>query len=454
MMILQQLEQAFEQAKARLASGRLYLACSGGRDSLALAYACHQLYQAGVIDQLPILLHVHHGWQSVNDDWARLVQNWAVKHDFECQILSVQLEKLTETHARLARYEAFGRVLQDDDVLLLAHHANDQAETVLMRLIDGAGVSGLSAMKEWQAKSLGAKRFWLWRPWLSVLRDAISDYATWHGLPYVDDPTNESDLFVRGVLRQQVLPVLTKLNPQAIANIAKSAALLGESAQIIQHAIQDWQPDIKEMTLLPYQAVLDIAQLNKMPAIMHASCIHDWLKRGATQSPNGELIAQVSSLIQRVDNDHQSRLFWQDGASGVMICRHQDKLYRYRYDVWLCQMQSCQIQWCDDRLMWCWQHLTLSWQIPDGHQLIKVEVVTRDDAVQIGKHTYRAKKLHQRLRLPVWLRSQLYQLTIVNHHQSSQYLIAPMMIWQIPTGEQCNMGVWRYFAPDTPNDVQ
>lgn len=452
--LIQTLSTAFDTAKDQLADTPLYLACSGGRDSLALAFACHQLYTAGQIARLPILLHVHHGWQSANDDWADLVANWAVEYGFDCRILRVNLPKNSETAARSARYQAFATVMIDGGVLLLAHHANDQAETVLMRLIDGAGVQGLSAMKIWQDKTIAIdehsnKTISLWRPWLGVSRDVITQFARAHQLPFVDDATNTDAAFVRGILRAQVLPILQSINPKAIDNIARSAQLLAQTA--------DWQAEsvaesVASFTTahLPYQSVLNIATFNQLPKSTQSSSLHQWLQGDEPLPPSFATTQSVLSLLNRADNDHESQILWQGKRHAYVICRYDDYLYRYRADVWrlftsTAKGDDAPMSSCDG---WHWQlindeqcHLVFNTNKP----IKSLVPVSRMMSITIGKHSYKGKKLAQKLRLPPWLRTHLWQAVIDGGDgEDETWLIAPMMAWRLPTGEQVTMD---NFAP-------
>ncbi|MGM8889015.1 tRNA lysidine(34) synthetase TilS, partial [Psychrobacter sp. 1U2] len=163
---------------------RIWLACSGGRDSLALAALCVQLYRQGKLPFLPQLLHVNHGLQADSSYWSEHVASWAHIQQLPCQVLMAKVDGHDEQAARLARYHVMRAHINQDDVLLLGHHADDQAETVLMRLIQGAGVNGLSGMQAWREQSQSAQRNILWRPWLSVRRSIISHYAQQLELPY------------------------------------------------------------------------------------------------------------------------------------------------------------------------------------------------------------------------------------------------------------------------------
>ena len=238
--LLSSMSEYSEQLQGR----RLWLACSGGRDSLALAALCVQLYQQGSLPCLPQLLHVDHSLQTDSQHWAEHVVSWAQAQNIPCHILQAQVNGHDEQAARQARYNVMRAHMNQDDVLLLAHHADDQAETVLMRLIQGAGVNGLSGIQPWRVQTQGVQCNTLWRPWLTVRRAAISAYAKRLALPYIDDPTNDTGDNVRSGLRRDIMPILATYNPNVIDNIARSAQLLSEAqatvnAQANRHCAYD-----------------------------------------------------------------------------------------------------------------------------------------------------------------------------------------------------------------------
>lgn len=200
-MLAQAVQLDVQAYHERLRGRRVWLACSGGRDSLALAEVCHQLYQQGQLPFLPQLLHIDHGLQAQSVRWGEQVAEWAATRQMPCQVIRVTVAgNLNDDHdadamaseaaAREARYVAMMAVMRQEDVLMLAHHADDQAETVLMRLFKGAGVKGLSGMQPWRKKMVGKQSIYLWRPWLNLSRAVISEYVVKEKLPYVDDPTN------------------------------------------------------------------------------------------------------------------------------------------------------------------------------------------------------------------------------------------------------------------------
>ena len=309
---------------------RLWLACSGGRDSLALAALCVQLYRQGRLPCLPQLLHVDHGLQSDSQHWAKHVANWAQAQQIPCRILQAQVNGHDEQAARQARYNIMRAHINQDDVLLLAHHADDQAETVLMRLIQGAGVNGLSGMQPWSVRRQGGQRNVLWRPWLTIRRATISAYAKRLELPYIDDPTNDSGDNVRSGLRRDIMPILATYNPNVIDNIARSAQLLGDAQETVNaQAMQDMQQtENTDLQLLPAQRVLNIDTLQKLPMYRQRQLLHYWLGQDEPLPPAKQLVDDVLTLSQRDDQDHQTELFWQGRKASYTIRRYRKQLYR------------------------------------------------------------------------------------------------------------------------------
>lgn len=340
---------SFEQHKPQLLGRRIWLACSGGRDSLSLAHLCQQLFNAGKLPFLPQLLHINHGMQQANAAWAQQVSTWAQQNKMPCQVLKINLVKKTEQEARQARYEAMIGVMSHQDVLILGHHQDDQVETLLMRLFNGAGVNGLSGMKEWSIKSSqnqqdAQKNIVLWRPLLTVSRQQITQYVDNEGLTYIDDPTNVvlptsgSDLTPdqlndRAWLRSVLLPHITRRYPKAKQAIARTGQLMQEASVILdeQSSLDLSQSIISDRA---FCSVLDINQLIKLSTARQSALIHSWLAPTATDlPPSRRLVEDVLSLVHREDNDHQTCLYWDSGAHQYQIRRYQYKLYRL-WDSW------------------------------------------------------------------------------------------------------------------------
>jgi len=427
---------------------RLWLACSGGRDSLALAALCVELYRQGKLPCLPQLLHVDHGLQADSQHWAKHVADWAEAQKIPCYILRAQVNGHDEQAARQARYEVMRAHINQGDVLLLGHHADDQAETVLMRLIQGAGVNGLSGMQPWRVQTQGSQRNILWRPWLTIRRGTISAYAKRLALPYIDDPTNKTGDNVRSGLRRDIMPILATYNPNVIDNIARSAQLLSDAQETINaQAMQDMQQtESTDLQLLPAQRVLNINALQKLPMYRQRQLLHYWLGQDEPLPPAKQLVDDVLTLSQRDDQDHQTELFWQGRKASYTIRRYRQQLYRMSSEwlswlnvplteqvlplsslslpknnsadnsfelVTLCSSNDCiwQLRVMGDALLRLLENSTdgVARQIVlkvaplNRKQRLKTEMATRPQA---------GKKLYQTLGIPLWLRESLMVVSI------------------------------------------
>ncbi|GAB3388324.1 adenine nucleotide alpha hydrolase family protein [Azotobacter armeniacus] len=211
------------------------LAFSGGLDSTVLL---HLLVRLGRRRRLPPLsvLHVHHGLQSVADDWPEHCRQVCARLGVPLQVRRVRVEAgaSLEHAAREARYRAFAEMLGEGELLLTAQHRDDQAETLLFRLLRGAGVRGLAAMPD--MRSLGRGR--LLRPLLEVSRAELERYAVAQGLQWVEDPSNRDQHFSRNFLRHRLLPLLAERWPQAVRNMARSAAHMAEAQELLDDLAQ------------------------------------------------------------------------------------------------------------------------------------------------------------------------------------------------------------------------
>jgi tRNA(Ile)-lysidine synthase len=202
---------------------RLAVAVSGGRDSMALLHCT--LRQAQPLGIEVWALHVHHGLMPQADAWLQQVQRqarrWGAR--FDCRRLQGQPARgdSVEAWARAGRYEALAEMAREHgcNLVLLAHHRLDQAETFLLQALRGAGVAGLSAMP-----TVAQRQGLLWaRPWLDTDPQAIASYVRRQRLQHVQDPSNADPAFLRSRLRQQLWPTLAAAFPQTQAALAAAA---------------------------------------------------------------------------------------------------------------------------------------------------------------------------------------------------------------------------------------
>ena len=470
--LLKSLAEYGEQLHGR----RVWLACSGGRDSLALAALCVQLYRHGKLPFLPQLLHVNHHLQAASGAWAQHVANWAKAQNIPCRILQAQVNSRDEQAARQARYDAMRRQLNQDDVLLLAHHADDQAETVLMRLIQGAGVNGLSGMQPWRIQTQGTHRIVLWRPWLTIKRATISAYTQRLKLPYIDDPTNDAGDNVRSGLRRDIMPILASYNSNVIDNIARSAQLLSDAQLIINaQASEDLQhTEVASLQLPPAQRVLNIDKLQKLPIYRQRQLLHHWLGQDEPLPTAKQLVDDVLSLSQRDDNDHQTVLFWQGRKQSYTVRRYRQQLYRLSSDwlKWLELPLAKQTQTLsnftesnlikadvqatgrqpvainlrnEDKFAWQLKvlpneviQLLESYNVESDTDKLKITFapLERNQRVQtaLASRSQAGKKLYQTLGIPSWLRENLIvvSVTLINKESSENGLLESEYLIELP----------------------
>lgn len=209
---------------------------SGGVDSVVLLHVLRTLRDSGNISLSA--LHVHHGLSPNADEWskfcAEICANWNIPFELEQVQVSRNSGSGIEAAARGARYAAYAR--HDTGWIALAHHQDDQAETLLLQLLRGSGPKGLAAMPA--VRSLGPTRPTLLRPFLEIPRAAIEAYAKRQALRWIEDESNRSTAFDRNFLRRSVLPELEVRFPGYRDAFARSARLCAEADCLLSELAQ------------------------------------------------------------------------------------------------------------------------------------------------------------------------------------------------------------------------
>lgn len=217
---------------------------SGGADSVALLSL---LAEKAKTDRFPLLaLHIHHGIRGDEADRDEaFCRDFAQKSGVEFVAVRVDVPAWAEEHgkgleeaARELRYRSFGAVMEERRIPLLAtaHHANDNAETVLFRMARGTGLDGLCGIPSvrWLGNGFAV------RPLLSFTKEEILEYCRRNGLDFVTDSTNASPCCVRNILRLEVLPALERAVPGAEKTIARATAVLAQDADCLNGLAADW----------------------------------------------------------------------------------------------------------------------------------------------------------------------------------------------------------------------
>lgn len=255
------------------------VAYSGGRDSTALLHATvREAHARGDTDVLA--LHVHHGlsphadaWlahaQQVCVQWAE--QGWPLRLCHTKVVVGHEAGDSLEAQARQARYAALADMALSEsaDMVLLAHHQRDQAETLLLQALRGGGVAGLAGMPK-EALRHGVR--WV-RPWLTHSREAIEAYVAQHALSFIEDDSNSDTRFARNRLRLEVWPALLAAFPQAEASLAASAQHLADALPALTRAGQQslldlgWRPEAPAH--LPAQAWSALPEADRREVLRH-----------------------------------------------------------------------------------------------------------------------------------------------------------------------------------------
>lgn len=288
---------------------KVAIALSGGLDSTALLHSAIAAHGPENV----IAFHVNHGLQKLADKWlmhcARVASEMGVDFDFRLLELGAN-EKANsniEAKAREARYEALREMCQAHQVsnLLLGHHQDDQAETVILQLIRGSGLAGLSAMPIVRDDKFGSIR--LWRPFLELTRSEIEAYANEHQLEWIEDPSNTDERFTRNAIRKRVMPLLEKIQPQVSKNLGRTAAHLAQAKLLL-----DELADI-DLNGMATEDGIKIAQLlnlrqENLPRANNA--LRRWLQTHQLMMPSEERLVSWWRDLDEVRGKSQTKLEW------------------------------------------------------------------------------------------------------------------------------------------------
>ncbi|WP_376696034.1 tRNA lysidine(34) synthetase TilS [Wenzhouxiangella sp. EGI_FJ10305] len=285
---------------------RVVVAFSGGPDSVCLL---HQLADCDPGREL-VCVHVDHGLDPGSRDRAVKAAQIAASLGVECSIVQIAVERGhgPEAAARDARYRAFEELIESGDVLVTAHHADDQAETVLLRLVRGAGPDGLAGIP-------AVRRFgpgWLARPLLDWERRDIENWLERHELDCIRDPANDCLDFDRNHLRHEVLPALRQRWPGLDAALRRSARLCGGAADFIAKKVA---LDLDQAGATSGR--LDLDRLADNGDYYRGAAIRAWCIRNGLQPPPGRRLDSFLEQLSTAESDRCPELRW-----GEHVLRH------------------------------------------------------------------------------------------------------------------------------------
>jgi tRNA(Ile)-lysidine synthase len=294
-----------------------WISYSGGLDSHVLLHIVARLRS-----MLPLQLraiHVNHNLSVNALAWATHCAKICAQVNIELVQLSVDASAKSgespENLARQARYAAIRQVISAGDILLTAHHQDDQAETLLLQLCRGAGPRGLAAMPLLKAFGKGQ----LGRPLLTCSRASLAEYAQANQLRWIEDESNTNQDFSRNFIRHEVLPVLQQRWPAVSHTLSRSASLCAEAEELLTEVAA---ADITTVTGSE-PGTLSIAKLLMLSPRRQRQVLRHWLRQAGFTIPGIIKLRQIQRDMLQARGDKQPVISWPQ----IELRRHQDNLF-------------------------------------------------------------------------------------------------------------------------------
>lgn len=225
----------FKKHNLILENKTIAIAVSTGVDSMALL-ACMNNLKTDFNLKIHIV-HVNHGKRKESLIEEEYIKDYAKANNLDIHIMHLEAnnEVNFQSYAREKRYDFFYKVIRQvkADYLMLAHHANDNMETIMMRLIRGSSLKGYSGMIEVNQ----ADGFYILRPFLNILKDELIDYINLHKIKYYEDNSNDDDLYTRNRIRKDLIPIIFNEDANAHLKFIEFANTINEAAKIVEEKV-------------------------------------------------------------------------------------------------------------------------------------------------------------------------------------------------------------------------
>jgi len=340
--------QSLLQGNAIDDSATLWIAYSGGMDSTVLLHAMSQIQHE--IGHAVRAIHVNHHLSSNADKWQHTCTDTCSTLAIPITVCQVNLEtgsgNSPEEMARQARYQVISDKLADGDVLLTAHHQDDQAETVLLQLFRGGGPRGAAAMSGYARFDPGH----LLRPLLSCSREQLREYAVSHDLQWVHDESNYDTGLERNYLRHEIIPRLHSHWPSLTRVLSRDAELFSEASGLLDEmAAQDFQKVHGKDA-----HTLSIESLRRLSSPRQRNVLRYWMRLLQLPAANAVHLKHILHDILHAASDREPCVNW----SGAEIRRYRDDLYALM-----------PLTPHDNRTRLDWD-TTLPLELPDGGRLV------------------------------------------------------------------------------------
>lgn len=376
---------------------KIYVGFSGGLDSTVLLH--NLAYQTNLAGKL-VAVHINHGLSKNALSWQTHCQAICTALDIPLITKQVKIIKQAniEEQARKERYNYFSQLITANTCVLLAHHQDDQAETLLLQLFRGAGIDGLAAMAAIKHFAQGQ----LIRPFLHHSRTDLQAYAVAKQLIWIEDESNHNTAFSRNYIRQQLIPSIQTKWPAIAKNIERTTqhcqqaqANLDDLAKIDCPALQDC------LTVLPFQSLagLSISRLSNV--------LRFWLKINKVKLPSTETFNRLINEMIDAHSSTNPQIIWGEAC----IKRYQKALYLFKNKLIFSPLRQVWYQF--PQLLYLENIGNLHARRSDEGLLISnsslIEIRFRQGGERFAwrGQTKQLKKLLQEWQVPVWLRDKI-----------------------------------------------
>lgn len=383
---------------------------SGGLDSTVLLHALAQIRS-----EFPLKIravYVNHGLSPNAKLWAEHCEQICKKLDAEFVVQT--LDNLAndgsspEDRARISRYAAFATLLNPEDVLLTAHHQDDQAETVLLQLLRGAGPKGLAAMPQIKPFSQGFHA----RPFLQITRDELKEYAVQHALKWIDDESNDNKNFTRNFLRHDILPLLKQRWPSVTNTLSRVAENCAETQYVVDAFVAEKLSAVQGSEI----HTLSVKKLLELDAVFQRHVLRAWLNQLNFPIPPAIKLQQIQHDMLNAREDKAPHFAWR----GIELRRYRDNLYAM--PILAPQSTEKVLQWdfAAPLLLSDAEMLHAELQSEQGlrSDIPSVEIRFRQSGEKLqlpGRpHRHSLKKLFQEWGIPPWLRERMPLIYVDN----------------------------------------
>lgn len=374
----------------------LYIGLSAGIDSNMLLHWLHTYRK-----QLPPItaIHVNHQWHGEDSfTWANFAKNSAQRYGFDFINYDVLIDidqKGAEACGREARYIKFAETMQDNDLLVVAHHRSDQAETIMYRLLRGSGTLGLGGMRDLTVLKFGEHELSVCRPLLSISKSQLYDAGKILGIPWMEDYTNHGVEEARNQIRNAIFPMVAEYFPHYEQTFARSAQLIQENDQL---ALEIAETDYSVIAVNQSNDQLDLAKLRQLSSVRQKNVLRYWFALHDVILEKRQFDEFLAGFIDKIASSKSC--FSKDHWS---VRAFKDRLYFFDQPLNLTGkvLGYSFTESCNAPSLEFWENLSLELILRENGMVFQ--------PVWRGK-SQTVKKLLQELEVVPWLRSSMHAL--------------------------------------------